>query len=49
MAIFLVVWFDIFIYIFVRVDLKFCNGVTFVFRFFFLFEYEMIMIECVCM
>ena len=45
MTIFVVVWFDIYIYIFVRADLKFFNMVSFVFRFF-LFEYEIIMIVC---
>ena len=44
-----VVWFDIFIYIFVRAELKFCNGGEFCLKFFNLFEYKMIMIECVCM
>ena len=44
-----VVWFDIFIYIFVRAEFQFCNGGEFCLQFFYLFEYEIIMIECVCM
>ena len=44
-----VVWFDIFIYIFVRAEFKICNGGEFCLYFFYLFEFEIIMIECVCM